>query len=343
MYSGLSEEQAQQVFAQQMIELSDLDEKDTAETVIMLFENDRAGLDKLSILNAMFINPYMTPVAFKFVISCVEKEPSDYFIDLVNLGDDLTAVQIAKEMVKYLTLTSEEWKELYDLTDNFEDEEYENLDLRQFFKNQIDQLVINNGPDWIKKLPVSKIPVHPKFPSVKEISDQLTKKLTPYKDKNFDDVIKATIAKYAISTSLDKAKMGKFNSKFDDIALFQEFGPVNTLYESNHPYNHECYKYGGCRMFLCCEFKDLDDQGDEIDIMTREEDYRKGWFRNSCDECSRTITKKHHAIRLPLSKGGWRGCFCSFECLGDNCQDQLQLLVIGIMKGQLQTFGIRDR
>jgi hypothetical protein len=342
MYSNLTELQSQQLFAQQMAELSAEQDKDNAETVIILFEEERRGLDKLPLLVNMFINPYMTPETIKFAISCSDKEPADYFIDLVNLGDDESALKIAKIMVNYFNLDVETWKELLELTEDFEDEEYENVSLRAFFKEQIGKLKVLNGPSWVKPMNKPKLPLHPKFPSVKDATNGILKHMKPNKDKDYDELVNSVIAKYAVSPSLEKIAMARINSSFDDKHFFREFGPVNTTYEMTRPYDNVCNRNGGCRMFLCNEFEDTDYDGDEIDCMSRDDQFRD-WFRGKCQECKCKIGKKHHAVRLPLLRGGWKGCYCSFECAGNDAENQLQLLILGTIKGQLETIGIRDR
>jgi hypothetical protein len=62
-----------------------------------------------------------------------------------------------------------------------------------------------------------------------------------------------------------------------------------------------------------------------------------GWFTGSCDECGRRIQSKQCAIREPREGGGWRGCFCSFECLKKVDESPR----IDILRFQLTTYGIQ--
>ena len=106
----------------------------------------------------------------------------------------------------------------------------------------------------------------------------------------------------------------------------------------------ECSKYGGCRLFLCKEFESININGDDIDVMAMEEQVIvNDWYRKSCDKCLKRISKRHHGIRQPLCHGGWRGCYCSFECMEVDINDDPQVAVmIGRMKEQLDVIGIRD-
>jgi hypothetical protein len=67
------------------------------------------------------------------------------------------------------------------------------------------------------------------------------------------------------------------------------------------------------------------------------------WFRGSCDICLKRISHKHHAVRQPLSHGGWRGCFCSISCMKQEITDPGCSLMVGRIQEQLDIIGIRDR
>lgn len=76
--------------------------------------------------------------------------------------------------------------------------------------------------------------------------------------------------------------------------------------DNDHDAPEECK--GGCRMFYCNEFNDyLED-----DVMDLE---FSNWFVGHCDFCGKNIPIYDWAIRRPLPSGGWRGCYCSHECL----------------------------
>ena len=63
--------------------------------------------------------------------------------------------------------------------------------------------------------------------------------------------------------------------------------------------------YGGPRMFY-----DTTRETDETDQVRITE-----WFTGNCEECSKKIDSYRYAVRRPLMRGGWVGCFCSFDCV----------------------------
>ena len=91
----------------------------------------------------------------------------------------------------------------------------------------------------------------------------------------------------------------------DDQTLMQVLGPVN--YNDNSP-SEECQKYGGCRYLTCrCHDTELyDDQG------------VPDWFLGYCVECGILIPSRQSAIRQTMAHGGFRGCYCSVQCLAIN-------------------------
>ncbi len=118
---------------------------------------------------------------------------------------------------------------------------------------------------------------------------------------------------------------------FDDTDHFKVYGPVNPCWDDN---NHGCHYLGGCRMFICNrnEYFEEDEE--------REEDYDKSWFRGYCDHCGKRITNKKYSLRKPVEKGGWKGCFCSFECLEFSGLSKKETVMCNIMKEQIYKFKI---
>lgn len=110
----------------------------------------------------------------------------------------------------------------------------------------------------------------------------------------------------------------------EDAFLTSRLGPVNTLYDAcfeipeptlrgrGVEFANECDKcaaYGGCRLFICTCF-----EGDALDD-EEEADAPSGWFTGACELCGDEIAQQYDAHRVPLSHGGWKGCFCSEECM----------------------------
>jgi hypothetical protein len=122
-----------------------------------------------------------------------------------------------------------------------------------------------------------------------------------------------------------------------DEFLFTILGPANPIYGVPIEPDSQCFKYGGCRMFLCNEFEAEDDFG-HVD-----EDVE--WFTGNCEYCHNKIAKKIYAVRRPLTWGGWKGCFCSFECLREiiPMNDAMNNFIVNRIEEQLNKIGIQDR
>ena len=122
--------------------------------------------------------------------------------------------------------------------------------------------------------------------------------------------------------------------------VFNILGPVHTLITSRLDENHPCDRYGGCRMLVCDQFEirpydSIEEQVEIYDIIT-DYDYtydpnnapneklkekailRKftgDWFTGACYYCMARIRKLENAAREPLVDGGWRRCYCSWNCV----------------------------
>lgn len=106
------------------------------------------------------------------------------------------------------------------------------------------------------------------------------------------------------------------------------WGPMNAIPDTNCFSNKN--SLGPCRM-LQCECRE-----EETEV----------WFKGSCDVCDVKIRNLSYAIRFPLLKGGWFGCYCCFECMNKSPPVQItetEEIAITMMKETLQTDGIFDR
>lgn len=104
------------------------------------------------------------------------------------------------------------------------------------------------------------------------------------------------------------------------------WGPINAIEGTNCFHNPD--NSGPCRMFIC---------------KCREEDE---WFEGNCNTCQLRIKNLSHAIRFPLKKGGWSGCFCSFNCMLENPPEPMDLqyeVAIKILETDLINHGVMDR
>jgi len=333
--------------------------KQAIRTIVSIFDSARIQ-DVLPAITNLCLNPLVSRELLLFVFEChPQKTALDYFVDLINMGDDNIALKVAGILNGiFPNMTKANWSLLYKLTDNVEEEEYENQLLRAFFNTKVIELSKHKEkPSWVRTLPPCTITTFPvKIPSVRKAVELIfndfkkaTQAVTNDEEEVDDNELKENlISQYSISISLEKINMLKSLTHitlFDDRPLFNEYGPVNTIYTViTKDHEHICSKYGGCRMFLCTEFEQLNSNGYEIDCMAVEEQYIvSDWFRGSCDECMHKIEHKHHAIRLPLRHGGWKGCYCSIECMKPYITDKITAVMVGRIKEQLEIIGIRDR
>lgn len=98
----------------------------------------------------------------------------------------------------------------------------------------------------------------------------------------------------------------------EDRDVFRVYGPVNpftdldfsilTTDEGEPDVN---VIFGGNRMFTDLSLE----WDDETDLPLDD------WFRGFCMQCSHRIRAYHHAVREPILQGGWRGCYCSWNCV----------------------------
>mgnify|MGYP000287595293 CR=1 FL=1 len=105
----------------------------------------------------------------------------------------------------------------------------------------------------------------------------------------------------------------------------QVFGPLNSYPDD------ECDgpKLDGCRMLTCmCHLSEFWKDGDD-------------WFKGYCQICNNMIRNKAWALRYPEEEGGWRGVFCSPECL--RLDDGAKSEQVEFVLDQLKEDGILDR
>lgn len=127
-----------------------------------------------------------------------------------------------------------------------------------------------------------------------------------------------------------------------DKRLFRILGPCNPQLDADLDLDHVCYRFGGCRMFTCVEFEHWDDFDPDIELGEPD------WFTGNCDWCTLKIPNRYYAVRRPLSRGGWQGCYCSITCLKEEVDETYSNDILGtelvkIVELQLNSYGIQDR
>jgi len=338
-------------------------------TIISLFDEIRSRIDAIPILVDLINNSNLNKKIISFCFDCFsEKAHYEYYFDLLNIRDHSLTLELANKLASYFNdITLDRWQFLYKEACKCEEEDEDeeiNECLKKFFETKIKENKLGvSKHEWIKSFEKQTIIEIPKYiPHVNDAVDLLikdikNKKVTNSKGKDIDvrediSIKEMLISQYAISTVFEKIQMLEpivKLDKFDDSSIFREFGPVNTIYTlcpQHLDQDHICVKYGGCRMLLCREFEEMNYDGEPIDIMSNDDCYDTiDWFRGKCDICLNKIAKRHLSIRQPLYHGGWKGCYCSFECMITDIdqEDTYISLMIGRVKEQLNTIGIRDR
>ena len=336
-----------------------------AQLVINTFNLKRANVDELPAITKLLLNTTLLRDVLQFAITSIPTRLAvTYYGDLLNSTNDLAAIKAANILDTIVpNMTYEHWQLLLATIDDFmdadvNDEQYDfHLPL---FKAYIETKAAENNicvqrPAWINEYDSQPLTMCPKdFPSVKNaviliINDMRSKKLIDSNEEpNIENLQNNIISQYSISTMIEKRELLNALlpnlSLYNDVAVFRELGPVNSQFTHHQELlaHSKCNKYGGCRMFTCTEFETITEQGDDYDIMDQHI-IITDWFRGSCDKCLRRISKRHYAVRQPLLHGGWRGCYCSFECLEKILTNNHEAMMVGRIKEQLEVLNIRDR
>lgn len=120
--------------------------------------------------------------------------------------------------------------------------------------------------------------------------------------------------------------------------LFQLLGPANPLVGGPEEDIYE----GRDRMFLSTYFEPPSQNTDPL-----------RWFEGYCYQCDSRIPYYWWAVRLPVLTGGWKGTYCSFECMekaftmeermNGTKLDMVMPIFLAKMKEKMLTIGIAER
>ena len=142
--------------------------------------------------------------------------------------------------------------------------------------------------------------------SLNTIAFIIKRDINIYAPREVDALISTPLESDAIVRSIPQQDMSLFRllSFVQDQEICRWLGPANPFSDYNVTDDNavECVRYGGCRMLLCNHFSNYDGE-----IMARQDD---DWFTGECEYCAKTVTKRSHALRIPLIGGGWYGLFC---------------------------------
>lgn len=118
------------------------------------------------------------------------------------------------------------------------------------------------------------------------------------------------------------------------------WGPMNRMLDRDCCSGPD--SKGPCRM-LQCECLETEEET-ENEIYLPEDGL--SWFKGECDSCRKVIKDMSHSVRFPYKYGGWKGCYCSFECMIKLPPYQImreENILINMMKQSMNLHGIMDR
>lgn len=317
------------------------------------FSNSQHNRGPLSVYVSLYLDPRYNPELLTFCNRALDTFTLvDCISELIELDDDPNlTVACHKLITVYGTPTLNTYKNLAESVIN------KNNIIHQFIINQIKEindyapvpeyLIIGDMIPRESEVVIPESPeVYFELPDDDEMVDLLLGGMKEY-GYSYDQIEEATQLlrkKLSIMTLTDKQLILKpvYELKFSqevlqkDRVLFTLLGPSNPYYGATR----EEMKYGGARMLLSGSF-DFDPDDDY-----QEEPHE--WFHPYCDFCSLRIRRKWHALRMPVEHGGWRGCYCSFECIEkmlDQSPDNevVTYLLLDIFKQQIYNIGILDR
>jgi len=138
-----------------------------------------------------------------------------------------------------------------------------------------------------------------------------------------------------------------------DAELFSVLGPCLMMpgaIDLDNDSKDVCRRYGGCRMFTCYENENIDpDTGDTrvLNIVKNQLYDKVEWYTGICGnpECTKKILAKHYAVRMPRADGGWKGCYCSWECINAMIpnNDMVGIKLTAKFQELVENVGIYDR
>lgn len=297
---------------------------------------------QLDHITRVFGDPSIENEALIMIIQ-LYNQPITYYISILIQwnSDPLTVVAAKKLAFLYRDTDSSIWRYLFNTT---YDILYPNMLLQEYLAEMAkeDSMKVIR-PSWIineydtvpDELEVEEPPLLYDLPTDQEAKEiirdkQLYNAYIIANDQDKDDIIRPYMLSLLRNMLLDDEAYPNY---------VKVYGPQNTLPFTDLSGDDICSKVG-CRMLTCNEFHE------DVDIF--EEDYFKkqtDWFTGTCDYCFNTIRKRHYACRHPFKNGGWIGCYCSWECVRDNCptNNYVELKLIDILSNTIKIIGIQDR
>lgn len=274
-----------------------------------------------------------------FIMKSHKKDPMYYLTILICIVDDICTkiLSCLMERKSFKKISKLSWLEFLE---NDIWETYQNAILRKSIQSIIDTLVMQK-PDWILSSDASNV-VPNKLPKVPCSDTALTSIYNTFTNfycvdnnptANAEKIIKHTYAVLGYKDKLNLLEQSTNLDDLDDLEIFRHYGPVNTQSKYRSDEESNCIDYGGCRMFLCNDF--CNDEFVDEKLSTND------WYTGYCGCCGLSIPNKKWCLRLPLLCGGWKGCYCSPDCLKREAYvDDFTSIMISTILAQIETYGI---
>jgi hypothetical protein len=316
---------------------------------------------QLDHLASTFMLPAITIEALQLVVETYKAEkPIEYYFEYLMAWDAkpeiLIAAKTLDELFKHTDNTT--WRYLYNLSLTYYND-------NQLIQDYLSTKVRINGPvvskpsyiiDYSNNTTDIEEPMDWKLPPLREAikilsiignndQDYVDKVVKQYKNANYQERYNI-IKPYLLSIHR--------HNLYDNVEVFRLYGPSNTVINDDLSGNDICSRLG-CRMFTCNEFErddkhynteeiEIEVDVDLNNIYDEQNLNNTAWYTGSCDFCLNTIQKLQYAVRMPLSNGGWLGCYCSFICVkaDTDVRNCIVIELIDIIEKQLDTVGIYD-
>ena len=341
---------------------------DSIKAVIVLFKSRRwenttmqfilSHWHKFGDLDAIFI------ILTKYYL--ISKEDLKYLFDRLDLSDLETVLKksieiknnfnyqvMANNLISFYDedLGGQTYLNMIDYTRDFQEKtKIDCKNIIDFFLNKKSQYIYAPIPDWInieEGENLSLLMTLNPGKDYEDIGEEVSKLVKKAKDffyisENIDKEDEE-VDNVEVKPQMNEALLNYLNAssleESPDIAhkANRVFGPANRYVDRNCISNPN--RNGPCRMLecLCREVEDND-----VYIFDKAE-----WFTGTCNNyrCSRRIRDRSHCVRIPAEGGGWKGCFCSIDCMSEALpfRDENMNFRIENMKASLYEDGVMDR
>lgn len=313
-----------------------------------------------SLILWMFINVNFTSKELKFACDILDYSYVDIVDELIYYDSNYEILLAMKKCDEIFEKQSNEtYGYLMDLA-NVENNS-------EVFNYLIDKFVAGSDyaqtPEWIKDFTNNNMPTEDEIDRKRLINikitiedvnklslDEMIKLLTAsgkelgltedtieQSKEYFRKIIPSMDDKEKYMLMKDILKIKKYNEEQDNIDSFRLYGPDNPLVETSYSE----LKDRRSRMFYCNYFDFDEDEQEFYD-----------WFIGFCEICYKRIKYRWYAVRLPLPHGGFRGCYCSHQCLQDAVTkreedrgepDMALRIMVDDMISDLKKYGIQQR